>query len=102
MSIFRQKYFKVGLSLAVVALAVVITVVIAGNSSVAAKGKGGFEETGSLQGLKSARGLVADWAQTQDGRDWVISGEWTLDCKKKCTEAKLSRIDFDMAFTMYP
>lgn len=49
---------------------------------------------------------MADWAQTVQPspagvRDWVVSGEWTLNCHRECTKAKLSRIDFDMAIAMY-
>ena len=108
MGIFRQKHFKAALGATLGVVVVALAVIIAGSSVVAATGKGGFEETGSLKLLKSARGVVADWAQTEDGRDWVISGEWTLDCTEKCVEANFSKsswprsnIDFDMAFAMY-
>ena len=101
MGLFRQKHFKVTVGLAVVAIAIVVGVVVAGDSKVVAEGKGGYEETSSLVDLRSARGLVADWAQTEDGRDWVLSGEWVLDCDTRCTNAHLGRIEFDMAFAMY-
>ena len=67
--------------------------------------KGGFQDAGSLEGLESARGVVADWAQTYDTtngpRDWILDGEWVLDCHTACTAANLTQIDFDMAFAMY-
>lgn len=66
---------------------------------------GGFQDAGSLEDLKSARGVVADWAQTYDTtngpRDWILDGEWILDCHTRCTGANLTQIDFDMAFAMY-
>ena len=31
---------------------------------------------------------------------WVISGEWILDCKKACLDAKLSQIEFDLSHVM--
>ena len=64
-----------------------------------------YEEAGPLETLETASGVVFDWATTWDSasgeRDWVISGEWTLDCHQVCdSAANLGDIEFDMAFAM--
>lgn len=76
-----------------------------GSPRATADQNGVYQHAGSLETLKSARGVVADWAQTFDttngSRDWILDGEWTLNCHKACTSANVSQIDFDMAFAMY-
>ena len=96
MSLLRERGFKValGLTIAVAALG------IATASLVVAGGFGGFDRVSSAESLSEARGVVYDWANTEDGRDWVISGEWTLDCDDECADADLDDIEFDMAFVM--
>jgi hypothetical protein len=75
------------------------------SSRATADQNGVFQRAGSLETLKSARGVIADWAQTYDTtngyRDWIIDGEWILNCHEKCTSANVAKIDFDMAFAMY-
>ena len=83
----------------VILLLAVLTLGIVGATVYAKAGE--YDETGSLKELKSARGLVADWAETLDGRDWIVTGEWTLNCGKACTKAKPGKIDFDLAIAMY-
>ena len=76
---------------------------------------GAFYEDGIYEGpvdvgeLQTARGLVYDWAQTSETvgvtgvliRDWMISGEWTLDCgNDACKDADPGDIEFDMAIAM--
>ncbi len=100
MGILRQKRFKAGLGLAVVALAVVIAVVIAGNSTVVAKGFGGYDQVSSAEDLKQARGVVDALAQINGGGERLISGEWTLKCRGRCANAKLQNIEFDISFAM--
>jgi hypothetical protein len=102
MGILQPRHLKAifGALLGVAAVALVVTIVT-GSSAVAQSGNEDFDKAGSLQALKSARGQVADWAHTTDGRDWTLVGEWSLDCGKKCTETHLSQIEFDMAFSMY-
>ncbi len=95
MGIFRQRHFKATLGFAVIAIAVVI----AGASMVVAKGFGGYDQVPSADDLKQARGVVYDWATTDSG-EWVISGEWVLDCHGPCANAKLHNIEFDMAWVM--
>ena len=105
MSILRGNRAKFG----VIAMAIVLTLSIAGATLAVAKSFGGYTETPSVEGLHSARGVVYDWAET-DGpntvdntvgiRDWMISGEWVLDCHTACTGAKPDQIDFDMALAM--
>lgn len=96
MNFLRKRRFKatLGLAIAVAAMGIVTAAVAV------AGGFGGFDQASSAKGLSGVRGVIYDWANTKDGRDWVISGEWTLDCRKTCANAKLDRIDFDMAFAM--
>jgi hypothetical protein len=82
-------------------LVTVLALGIAGASLVAAKRSGEYEKVSSVENLMTARGVVGDWAQTEDGRVWFINGEWTLDCHGPCVNAKLQNIDFDMAYAMY-
>lgn len=101
MNTFRLKRVKVALA-SVLGLAVIaLAATIAASSTVGAHESGGYGDAGSLEGLASARGIVADWAETTDGRTWTIVGEWTLDCDRACTDVHPTRIDFDMAFSMY-
>ena len=101
MEMLRRNRVKFG----VIAMVAVLTVGIAGAIAVA-RGFGGYSEASSVAGLQSARGVVYDWAQT-DGpvagniRDWMISGEWTLNCHKACAKARLHQIEFDMALAMF-
>lgn len=97
MAMFRNKYVKVtGL-----VLAAVLALGVAGASLVAARGSGEYDKVSSVKDLATARGVVGDWAQTKDGREWFINGEWTLNCHGPCVNAKLQNIDFDMAYAMY-
>jgi len=64
-----------------------------------------YATAAQIEGLTSARGVVFDWANTFDSvaqsRNWMISGEWTLDCKTACTGAQPEEIAFDMAIAMF-
>lgn len=97
MTIFRNKYVKV----TGFVLAAVLALGVAGVTLVVAKGSGEYDKVSSIHDLATARGVVADWAQTKDGRDWFISGEWTLNCHGPCVNAKIQNIDFDLAYAMY-
>jgi hypothetical protein len=97
MARFRNRYFKVSIFV----LATVLALGIASASLVAAKGSGEYEKVSSVEDLAAARGVVADWAQTKDGREWFLNGEWTLDCHGPCVNAKLQDIEFDIAWVMY-
>lgn len=63
----------------------------------------------SVDNLTSARGVVFDAVETKQAlptgaRNWIISGEWTLDCGGlKCTDDRkdFSNIHFDTAFAMF-
>ena len=100
MDMLRRNRVKSGL----IALVVILTLGIAGASLAVAGGSGGYDEPLHIQELQSARGLVYDWAETFDSvneeRDWMISGEWTLNCQTACAKAQLHEIDFDMGFAM--
>jgi hypothetical protein len=97
MARFRNRYFKVS----VFVLATVLALGILGASLVADKGSGEYDRVSSVEDLATARGVVADWAQTADGRVWFINGEWTLDCHGPCVNARLQNINFDLAYAMY-
>ena len=94
----------------VISVAAVLIIGIVGAALSVAAGSGGYTEASTLQELKTARGVVYDWSLTvqpeADGgtRDWMISGEWALDCLKKCSTVlgatDLNNVDFDMAFAM--
>ena len=107
MGILRKNRVKFG----VIAMVAVLILSIAGATLAVARSFGGYTETSSVEGLQAARGVVYDWANTWDqkwadahsgdgNRDWMISGEWILDCHTACTKAKPHQIDFDMAFAM--
>ena len=96
----------------VFAMAAVLIIGIVGASLAVAAGSPGYDgESTDLEDLETARGIVYDWSLTAqpeaDGgtRDWMISGEWTLDCKKQCSKVngtgQLKNVDFDMAFAMF-
>ena len=101
MTIFKDQRIKVAGALLVVVLALGIvgaSLAIAGNSD-------GYSEVSSVEELAKARGVVHDWAETSQPaptgiRDWIIGGEWALNCHQACAQAKLRNIDFDMAFAM--
>jgi hypothetical protein len=97
MAMFKNRYFKVS----VFVLAAVLALGIAGVSLVAAKASGDYDKVSSINRLAMARGVVSDWAQTQDGREWFVNGEWTLNCHGPCVDAELQNIDFNMAYAMY-
>lgn len=100
MDMIRRNRVKFG----ILAMVAVLTLGIAGATIAVAGGFGGYSEASSVEGLKSARGVVYDWANTWDAkngnRDWLISGEWTLNCQTACTKAKPHQIEFDMGFAM--
>ena len=62
-----------------------------------------------LSELTTARGVVFDAVGTKEAlptgaRDWMVSGEWTLDCGRlNCTDDKknFTNIHFDIAFAMF-
>ena len=101
-TLFKDQRIKVAGALLVMVLAlgtVGASLAIAGNS-------GGYSEVSSVEELAKARGVVHDWAETSQPaptgiRDWIIGGEWTLNCHQACAQAKLRNIDFDMGFAMY-
>ena len=96
MNALRSNRVKFG----IVAIAAVLIFGIVGSALAVAGGFGGFKEATAVSNLQSARGIVFDWAEVADGRDFMISGEWTLKCKKACEEAAPHQIEFDMAFAM--
>lgn len=63
----------------------------------------------ALSELKTASGVVFDAVGTKNAlptgvRDWLVSGDWTLDCGGlKCTDDKhnFANIHFDIAFAMF-
>ena len=64
----------------------------------------GFGQVSSVADLTSARGVVYDYAETWDEkngtREWLVNGEWSLDCQVACATAKPEQVQFDMAFAM--
>lgn len=66
---------------------------------------GAYAEASQIRGLTSARGVVYDRTHTSDTvggeRDWMISGQWTLDCRSACIGAQPNEINFDMAIAMF-
>ena len=100
MGIYRHKRFKAVIGLAMVAVAVVVAVVIAGDSKVVAKGSGRYDQVSSAEDLKQARGVVDAFVTTVVGVNAIVNGEWILSCDGPCAEAKLFNIDFDMSFAM--
>jgi hypothetical protein len=99
MGMFRNKFIKVTVTGLV--LVTVLALGGVGASLVVAKGSGEYDKTSSVENLATARGVVADWAQTKDGRVWYINGEWTLNCHRPCFNANLQNIDFDLVYAMY-
>ena len=83
-----------------VAMAAVLILGIVGSALAVAGGFGGYNEAKTVGDLKSARGTVYDWVEVADGRDFMVNGEWTLDCQTACDEAMPHQIEFDMAFAM--
>ena len=98
--IYRHKRFKVAIGVAMVALAVVVAVVIAGDSKVVAKGSGGYDQVSSAEDIKQARGIVDAFVTTETSANAIVNGEWILSCDGPCAEAKLFNIEFDMSFAM--
>ena len=66
--------------------------------------KVGFSQVSTVADLTSARGVVYDYGETWDEknetREWLMNGEWTLDCQVACAKAKPEQVLFDMAFAM--
>lgn len=66
---------------------------------------GVYAEASQIGGLTSAKGIVYDRAHTSDTvggeRDWMISGQWTLDCQTACISAQPNEINFDMVLAMF-
>ena len=64
----------------------------------------GFGQVASVADLASARGVLYDYAETwdekNDTRDWLLSGEWSLNCQVACAKAKPEQVEFNMAFAM--
>jgi len=92
----------------VIAMAAVLILGIVGAAVAVAGGFGGFKEAKTVAGLQSARGIVFDRVVTEGPasgqlRNWMISGEWTLDCHKKkaCADSPTNQIEFDIAFAMF-
>ena len=67
-------------------------------------GSAGFDQVPAVEDLATARGVVYDWSQTYDEknktRNWLASGEWSLNCQVACAKAKPEQIKYDMAFAM--
>lgn len=92
----------------VIAMAAALILGIVGAAVAMATWDGGYEEATSLESLQSARGVVADYVETVQPpptgkRDWMVSGEWTLDCGDLACiddEDNLDNIEFDTAFAM--
>ena len=68
-----------------------------------------YEGPAGVDDLITARGVVFDAVETKEAlptgaRDWMISGEWALDCGGlKCTDDRehFANIHFDIAFAMF-
>lgn len=64
----------------------------------------GFGQVSSVADLTSARGVVYGYAETWDEkngtREWLVNGEWSLDCQVACAKAEPEQVQFDMAFAM--
>ena len=67
-------------------------------------GSAGFDQVTAISDLATARGVVYDWGQTwdekNDTRNWLINGEWSLNCSVACAKAKPEQVDYEMAFAM--
>ena len=67
-------------------------------------GSAGFDQVDAIGELAMARGVVYDWGQTFDEknktRNWLASGEWSLNCEVACAEAKPEQINYSMGFAM--
>ncbi len=67
-------------------------------------GSAGFDQVTALGDLATARGVVYDWSQTwdekNDTRNWLVNGEWSLNCQVACAKAKPEQVEYDMAFAM--
>lgn len=74
-----------------------LTISFGGGSVAVARSRGEFKQADSAAELKKARGLVYDWTTPAD---WVVSGEWTLNCKEACASAGLNEIQFDLTVAM--
>ncbi len=65
----------------------------------------GFDQVSSLAELATARGSMSDRAATYDDknldREWLLIGDWSLNCSEACAEAPIDQIDFGMAFSMF-
>ena len=63
-------------------------------------GSAGFDQVSAIGDLATARGVVYDWGQTwdekNDTRNWLTSGEWSLNCQVACAKAKPEQVEFDM------
>ena len=64
----------------------------------------GFDQVSAIGDLTAARGVVYDWGQTwdekNDTREWLVNGEWSLNCPVACAKANPEEVEFDMAFAM--
>jgi len=64
----------------------------------------GFGQVSSVADLTSARGVIYDYAETwdpkNDTREWLVNGEWSLNCQVACATAKPEQVEFNMAFAM--
>ncbi len=65
----------------------------------------GFDHVSSVASLASASGSMSDLAATYDDknlvREWLVNGNWSLNCPGACAEVQSDQIDFRMGFSMF-
>lgn len=74
-----------------------LTISLGGDPVAVARSREEFNQAGSAAELKEARGLVYDWTTPAD---WVVTGEWTLECEEACASASPDEIQFDLTVAM--
>ncbi len=64
-----------------------------------------FGQVSSVADLTSARGVLSDsavtWDEKNGTREWLLSGEWALNCSLACATASPEQVEFGMAFSMF-
>ena len=66
----------------------------------------GFQ-VATVADLEYAEGRVADWVKGPRSLsdpeivEWIVVGDWILDCNDPCIDASLKEIDFSMAMAMF-
>jgi hypothetical protein len=97
---------RLGLWLGLAVIAVMFAVSACTSEAAAIPGGSvGFGQVTSVADLASARGVLSDpattWDEKNDTRQWIVNGEWDLNCPGVCSKANLQDIHYDMAFAMY-